>query len=232
MKVTKTNIKSLSKEIGYSVTFLQHVYDQMTIGNPKADEIGLAELKTQMQWVSEQNIVTTEMYDVKIESMIEYMKKTQEKSKDDADALEMNELRKKLGYTNKEWRQAKIVENHLRKQLKNLIEEFMGQAVTKEINLKETPEKIRETIAFQRIDRRWREFARNYAIREYPKANTHKEIRTRLTGLFDKKLFEALGVAKANEATRTLDDIDAKDDERGDDQNRENDELNLGFPSV
>lgn len=189
MKGLQLKLGKIAKKYDFDFDLVKQIYNDMTEGGENIDLITMELLEKQIAWAKNEGAVTFEDYRAKIAAVIEDVK-ARNQIKPPTNEEEMNELRKKLGYNNKEWRQVRIIERQMGDQLKKLILEFMAGALAADD--KSIMEKPTESDLFKALDTRWRNYARNYVIREYPRANTHKAMRTRITELFEKKLIVAL----------------------------------------
>lgn len=187
--ITTAYINKLAKKYATTSELIKQVYDDMTEQGKNTAIITPEVLENQVIWMKEQGVVTFETYREKIDAIIKDVQKNNE-IKASTNPVSDNELRRKLGYNNSDWRKLKITEKHMVVQLKKLIAEFVSNMIARSEKYDDT--NFMQAAYYSELNERWKNFARNYAIREYPKANTHKNIRVRIIGLFEKKLGESL----------------------------------------
>lgn len=166
---------------------IKKIYNHMEAHKQPDSPIELKLLEETVQWMEANGIKTFEQYEDSYNKSLEIMRKA---TSLDRTEVSDDDLRKKLGYNNSQWKILKGLEKTMSIELKKLIIEFISSAVVNNKNLK--PEEVLNDLYYKELDLRWRNFSRNYLIPNYPGANKNKDLRTRITGLFSTKLLEAL----------------------------------------
>lgn len=193
-KTQSGDAPSLSEQLAtkYSLDpiFVAEIYLDMMGSTKEGEVITDAIFAKQLEWVKQNNLTNLTAYREKIKSIIAEAQIMRQMNNRPANEMESNELRKKLGMNNRDWKKTKVLEKQMGEQIKKYILALMAENITSDEPL--TVDNFETNLQFLEVNKRWKETARNYFITEYPKAKNHAEIRTRILGLLEKKMKEYL----------------------------------------
>lgn len=189
-RIKKNDLVELAKKLELDPKFVTDItgiiYENEEQGDAK---LTIEMLEKHLGWVKSEEIISTEQY----QDIVNEVKRQNEMITSlESDVVTREEMRKKLGYNNSEWKKIESLEKTMITEIKKLILEYMGINLLVPEALK--ADTLKDNPTYIAMDKRWREFARNYVIPNYPGAigKKGKSMRTRMTGLFSTKLIEAL----------------------------------------
>lgn len=190
-RLKKKAIVELAKKLEMDNQFVSEIVDIIyNNGEPEDIPLTIEMLEKHFEWVKKEEITTTEQYQ---DIMDEVKRQNEMITSLDKNDVSSEEMRKKLGYNKNDWKKITSLETVMVNELKKLILEYMS------INIM-IPEALNidtatDSHSFIAINGRWKAFARNYLIPNYPGATDVKKgksMRMRLIGLFETKLLAAL----------------------------------------
>lgn len=183
MKLTRKNLREICTKHPFPYEMVKNVYD-ILLANVTEDKIVTQQdFELHLAWMASNNIKNLDEY----HEMVSNFKKLNEEAVSNT-RLTDNEMRKKLGYNNTEWKKVRELDRAMAGELKKLIIEFVAVNIANEVILDE----LAENASFKKLDVIWRNFARTYLIPNYPRAKNDPAIIAKIIGLFQAKLREAL----------------------------------------
>lgn len=176
--ITDDHLMKLASTTTLSYPLIKGITRNLDISlEQSGKKLTLSMLEKHLEWVIDNNITHIDSY------MALLSKYNKGEEKENA-IIRDNELRKKLGYNNSEWKTVKALERNMVIKLKSLLSEY----IARDINVK--GDKDKEEANLKNYDTLWRNHARGYLIPNYPRAKHDPKVRIKILGLFLDKLKE------------------------------------------